>query len=191
MRCYLFLSFVFLLTFTGCDIGQREREIKKRTSELDKKEQLLSAKEKELQLKEEALQAREASLDSVRHDTVFIHHPEIVGRWDVKMQCIETDCPGSAIGDTKTEQWEIAYRGRAIIAKVVVNKAIVRIYTGSFEANALKLISQSYESDPAKTTIMQIRLQLSGEGRMEGIRAIDRPDNCLTVFNLQLEKKHS
>ena len=66
---------------------------------------------------------------------------------------------------------------------------VTRVYTGSYAGNVINLVSQSYESNPALTTIMQIRLQPTADGRLEGIREIDRPDNCRVIFNLQLTRR--
>ena len=55
------------------------------------------------------------------------------------MTCIETTCPGSAVGDTKTETWDINYENNLIIAKAMANNKLVRVYTGSYDGTNLTL----------------------------------------------------
>ncbi|RYZ30813.1 MAG: hypothetical protein EOP49_39615 [Sphingobacteriales bacterium] len=185
----LFPLLMLLVLFSaGCDHGKRQQELKEREAQVAIKEQELAAREQQLQVLEQELKSRQNGMDSMATDTSFEYQPWLVGRWDVKMDCVETGCPGSAIGDTKTEQWEIAYQGRSIIARVLVNNTVTRVYTGSYDSQMLKLMSQSYEEDPAKTTVMHIRLQQVAEGRLEGVREIDRPENCRIVYNLQLTR---
>ncbi len=185
---YLIVFFA-LFIFSSCDITERERQIEERTRQLNLKEAELQVREQALATKEQELLDQKKQLDSTAQDTTFVYHPEVVGTWSVKMECTETSCSGSAIGDTKLEQWYISYHDKLVIAKVMMGKKVSRVYTGDFNDNILELTSQSFENDPNNTTIMLIRLQKTGDGLMEGQRQIIRPENCRIVYSLKMSKQ--
>jgi len=99
---------LWLITLTGCGLREREDALNKKMSEVAQKEQKLLFQEKTLQLKEEELNQRQRLLDSTSNkitvDSLPVFYPQLPGTWLVKMSCKETTCPGSAVGDTKTEQ---------------------------------------------------------------------------------------
>jgi len=43
------------------------------------------------------------------------------------MRCTETNCSGSAVGDTKNEQWEIGYQNGGIVAQAFSGNKLVRV----------------------------------------------------------------
>ena len=61
-------------------------------------------------------------------DSFLVRHPQLPGKWNVIMRCIETGS-GSAVGDVKNEQWEIGYEGNDIVAKAFTGDKLVRTYT--------------------------------------------------------------
>ena len=113
----------------------------------------------------------------------------LVGSWLVTMNCIETTCSGSAVGDTKTEQWDVTYQDNTVLAKAMSGQALVRIYTGRSAANSLQLTAQSDEPSPQHAAKMNVTLALTRNNEMEGEREIIRADNCKIVYHLQLKKK--
>src|SRR4051794_24424190 len=126
----LVMSFVAL----GCGLRDREQELEKRLNEVNQKEQELLLKEKSLQLKEEELAKKEKLVDSSSKnltDSFFSQHPQLPGTWNVTMRCTETTCQGSAVGDTKNEQWEISYQEKTIVAQAFSDNKLVRVYSGS------------------------------------------------------------
>jgi len=136
----LFLIALFFCT-PGCELKQREAELEKREAALNQKEQELIVKEKTLQIKEQELLQREQKMDStLKADTLRQYNPALTGTWQVKMTCTETTCPGSAIGDVKTEQWNISYQATTVLVKAMTGDKLVRIYTGSFNGNTVELV---------------------------------------------------
>jgi hypothetical protein len=189
MKRIIFLFLLFLQVFSGCDVRQREVELQRKEAELSQKEQELLLKEKSLQLKEDGLMKREQQMDSSRQqlpDSAF-YNPELLGSWAARMNCIETSCPGSAVGDTKTEQWNIAYQNNYLIAKVMVNQKLVRTYTGLYNGTTLELTSRQGEETPQASTIV-VRLQQTGKEHLEGRREISRQSACKIVYALDLVK---
>jgi hypothetical protein len=146
-------------------------------------------KEKSLQARETELQEREAHLDSTLIDSAFVYHPELPGTWNVEMSCTETTCSGSAVGDTKSEIWEISYQGKLIIAKVIEKDKLSRVYTGYYSGNDLELNYQDYAAAAEKATVMTVRLKELSPGQMEGRREINRGETCKIVYTVGMKKK--
>ena len=105
------------------------------------------------------------------------------------MNCIATTCSGSAVGDTKSEQWEISYQEKTVVAKAMSDNVLVRVYSGSYSGNLLQLTAQSEESDPGQAAKIAVRLSLLHDNEMEGEREIMRVDDCRIVYALSLKKK--
>ena len=127
--------------------------------------------------------------DSNRVDTTNLYNPAIIGIWSVKMVCTETTCAGSAVGDTKTEQWNISYESNTIIAKAMSDDKLVRTYTGKPNADVIELAEKLAEDGLQSSTNMLVRLRLISSNRMEGQREIVRENNCKVIYSLQMEKQ--
>lgn len=182
-------NFCFLAAFllSGCGIQQREAALKK-------KEAALTRREQELLKREEALQVREAEilsrhrLDSTQQDSARIRNANLLGRWEVTMVCRETSCPGSAIGDTKSELWDITYQGGRVLATAIENNLVVRTYSGNYKNNVLELTETVVRSSESPATQMVVRLKPLNESTMEGQREIIRLGDCRIVYDLELSK---
>jgi hypothetical protein len=181
---------VAVLVFTSCDYHKREEEIRRKETELIRKELELSLKEKSLQLKEDDLLKREKRLDSTITDSTYIVDSTLIGNWAVKMVCTETTCTGSAVGDTKTENWQVTYQSNSIIAKVIANNQLTRIYAGFYTGNTLELVEEQNNYTSASPTKMVVRLHVIDSTHLEGQREISR-ESCKVVYSLQLEKENS
>ena len=186
---------------TGCGLQEREKELEKKISEVNHKEQELLLKEKSLQLKVEELAHRKRLLDSSSKksvadsvakksvaDSVAVLHPELAGTWNVTMRCIETPCAGSAVGDTKNEQWVISYKDNTVIANAISDNKIVRVYAGSSNDNSIELSTQPDTANTEQKTKMVVRLQITNENEMAGQREIIHAEGCRIVYSLDLKK---
>jgi hypothetical protein len=187
----LILSLILFLSFlTGCDQRQREEALNQKETSLNQREQELLLKEKTLQLKEEELVKREQKMDSSRLlDSTIVYNAALPGTWDVKMTCTETSCPGSAVGDTKNETWEIAYQENNVIARAMVNNELVRVYSGFFTGNTLELVEARENATTQPPTRMVVRLRLSKENVLEGQREIERVGECKIIYGIIMNKK--
>ncbi|MEO6357755.1 MAG: hypothetical protein ABIU77_02045 [Ferruginibacter sp.] len=191
MKWYV-LSLTALLFFSpGCGSRTREEALQKKEITLNQKEQELLLKEKTLQLKEEELQQKEKTKidSSLKTDTTNIYNAALIGRWSVKMTCTEASCSGSAVGDTKSEQWDISYQGKTIIAKAMTGDKLIRIYTGNNIGNSIELKEDNQNTPSTTATTMLVRLQMINEKNVEGQREIVREDDCRIVYALQLKKQ--
>lgn len=188
------MKWIFLITgiivFSGCSLRQREIELEKKSNDLRQREQELSMKEQSLQFKKEELDNREKLLDSttrVVNDSLFLEHQKLPGTWMVEMQCTETSCPGSAVGDTKNEIWDFKFQNDIVIVSSIANKQVTWIYTGTFIGNMLRLsVSQDTLENSAKIIV---RLQQFKEKEMTGEREIIQPNGCRILYSLRLKKQ--
>ena len=190
MNRSLILLVMFSFILGGCDYRKREAQLKQRETALNEKEQQLILKEKTLQLKEADLLKREQAFDStIRRDTVHKVDASLVGNWNVEMTCTEANCPGSAVGDTKIETWQISYQATNLIAKVLVNNQLARTYSGFYTGNTIELTENRNRSDDKAITRMIVRLTIKDPTHLEGQREIVRENQCKVIYDLQLEKE--
>lgn len=189
--CYLLL---LIFISAGCGIREREAAVQQREAELTQKEQALVVRENNLQLKEEELLKREQQLksapkpDSLALDSANVFNPGLIGAWNARMVCTETTCTGSAVGDTKTETWQLSYQNDRVIAKAMTGENLTRIYTGTFQNNLLELTENVEHTAATPATQMVVRLTLLNPTALEGQREIIRSGDCRIVYNLQLTK---
>jgi hypothetical protein len=188
MKWILLLSGVIF--FSSCGLRQREIELDKKMDELNQREQQLALKERSLAAKEIQLNEREKQIDSTKNtvnDTLFLEHKKIPGTWMVDMQCTETTCAGSAVGDIKSEQWNFKFQDNTVIASAMSNNQLVRVYTGAYFGNLLKL---SVQQDSTETSAkINVRLTQTKEKEMEGEREIIQANGCHILYSLRMKKQ--
>lgn len=189
MRWSLFILFFLLFGSWNCKDNKAQKALQEKESALDKKETELLEKETALQLKEKELRQREIRLDStIRTDSSKVVNNALPGLWEVKMTCTETTCAVSAVGDTKTEQWEISYQNTSLLVRALSNGNLVRLYSGFFDGTTVQLAAMPMDSLQAPIS-MNVRLQLTGETALTGQREILRDNNCRVVYTLQMNKQ--
>lgn len=192
MNRTFFYLLLIVVTFSGCSLRQRENELDKKLADVNEKEQQLSLKDQSLDFREQQLDLREKVLDSTTrknsNDSLYALHPQLPGTWFVKMQCTETNCPGSAVGDIKNEQWDFKFQDNSIIVSAISNNQLVRVYTGYYTSTSIRLSVQQDSADlqPAKMTV---RLQNITDKDMDGEREIIQPNGCRILYSLQLKKQ--
>lgn len=187
MKWIVFSMLVILLP--SCGIRQRERELNKKTQELNVREQELALKEQSLAIKEEQLNQKEKLLDSnkVINDSLFLEHQKIPGTWSVEMLCTETTCPGSAVGDVKNEIWDFKFDNTMVIVSAKSNNQLVRIYSGTYIGNILKL--QVQQDSAYESSRITVNLQQTKEKEMTGDREIVQANGCHILYSLRLKKQ--
>lgn len=188
------MKWIFLLSailfLTGCGLREREMQINKKMKELNQKEQELALKEQSLAIKEQQLNDQKKSIDSttnIVNDSLYREHQKIRGAWTVDMQCTETNCAGSAVGDIKTEQWDFKFQQNLVIVTAMSRDQLVRTYAGSYQGNLLKL---DVQQDSAETNAkIVVRLQQTNEKEMQGEREITQANGCRILYSLKLKKQ--
>jgi hypothetical protein len=188
MKGISILLFILFLFNSGCELQQKKRELNEREVALNEKEQRLLVKERTLEIKEQELAKREQKLDSLNTDSTRNFNPAIIGKWAVKMTCTLATCPGSAVGDTKTEIWDISYQANKVIVNALASDKLVRVYFGTMTGNNINLEENS-ESGVSGSIRMTVRLQMADNLNMDGQREIARDNECRVVYSLQLAKQ--
>ena len=182
---------LLLLLLAGCQNQEREQRLQKKEAELAHREQELLLREKALTLREQADQKARQAVDSVRGlpqpDSALVRN--LAGTWVTRMNCIETDCPGSAIGDSKNEQWTFSTEQGNVLVQASVGNKVVRVYTGQLQGSELQLTAQHQEGETLPDATITAQLQLAADQRLEGRREINRPDNCRIVYALTLTRE--
>lgn len=183
MKRYCILIFVSLALSGGCGFKEREDAIRQKQAELSKKEQQLILWEQRLAVKEKQLEQKKRLLDSTGIEIAITNTPGVTGRWMVRMQCVETSCDASAIGDIKSEQWQIDNLNHTLVAKAYSGKLLSRIYSGSYSKTGVELTDKSSGSE----TIIKVNLRVIDEKKMDGIREVLLPD-CKIIYSLNAER---
>lgn len=188
MKWIILLAGIFFMT--GCSLRQREIELNKKTAELNQRELQLNLREQSLQVREQQLSIREQSVDSTHKaisDSLFLEHQKLPGTWLVEMQASETNCAGSAVGDIKNEQWDFKFQDNMVVVKAFSNKRLVRIYTGNYVGDLLKL---SVNQDTTETTAkITVRLKQMSDKEITGDREIIQDNGCRILYTLRLKKQ--
>lgn len=179
-----------IILISGCNLRERENELSKKLNELNRREQELALKEQKLAIKEQKLSAQQKALDSttnILNDSLFKQHQKVQGLWRVDMQCIETNCPGSAVGDIKTEHWNIEVNRNDVSVKARSNRHPAKDYYGSFAGNALKL-EANLDSAEVNAKI-DVELELVKDDEMQGERQVTQSTGCQILYSLRLKKE--
>jgi hypothetical protein len=193
MKYLSVLSAILIFSFSACKTDEREKIIAEKAAQLDSMERQLEHRRQWLALKEEELLRKEKLIDSIStrtmRDTLERLHPGLPGLYNVAMRCTETTCPESAVGDTKSEQWQLTIADNQVIAEAMSNQEIVRVYKGGYSGNAIELVAQADTVTALSAGKMIVRLQEVRENQWRGTREITRQDNCRIIYELNLEKQ--
>lgn len=188
MKWIFLLSSIIILS--SCNQRQREIELDKKLNELSQREQELSLKEQELAIKEKQLSEQQKVLDSttnIINDSLLRDHEKIQGLWRVEMKCKQTNCAGSAVGDIKTEEWNIQFENNEVTVNARSNRHVVKRYSGSFVGNLLKL-SAGQDSTEVNAKI-HVNLEKTSDTEMEGEREVTQATGCQILYSLRLKKE--
>lgn len=184
---FFLISVLFL---TSCQSGSDSDAAQKLADSLQLKEEWLNRKEDSLRIREQELAQREQKLaDSLQPDSGLVVDPVLAGTWNVKMTCSETNCSGSAVGDTKTEQWILSYAGSNIMAQAMDNNKLIRSYSGFYKDGVIELEGMRAENHSAPPARMSVRLRFVDSTHLEGQREIVRESNCKIIYALGMEKQ--
>lgn len=179
-----------ILLFSSCGQQEREQKLAAQAKQLREQKQELILKANQLALKEKQLNDKEKHLDSALtiQDSVAVLFPKLAGNWNVNMVCSQATCAGSAIGDTKNEQWVFSLQGSSIIAQAYAKKVLSRVYVGKYVGGLLQLTAQTADSATESAVQINVFLRPVGDStNMNGKRNITRPD-CQIVYNMNMKK---
>ena len=180
-----------LMYLASCGQAEREQKLVAREKQVLELRQELNLKANALALQATQLNQMSAQLDSVNitQDSLKSRFPLLVGKWQVSMTCTETNCPGSAVGDTKTEQWLISKSAGSIIVQAYSNQTVNRVYVGKYHQGSIRLTAQPILTDIDTTTNIKVVLQPQKDSvALAGTRTIHRAD-CTIVYEMTLKKQ--
>lgn len=201
MKCYIFICLVIIACCSGCDEKKQRDKPGLTASGLEKKEQDILTREKLIDQREQEVARREQILDSAANrlqdslanqhlnDSLMRSKAQLPGMYNVTMNCTQTNCTGYAVGDTKNEQWNIAFEGALVIIRAMSNNILVRTYQGAFKEGGIELEALTDNSTVSSPGKIVVRLQESKDKRLDGVREITRKDDCRVIYNLELKKQ--
>jgi len=194
------LKYLIIVTgiglLSGCGLQEQRQQLKQESVLIRQKEQELALRSHELDAREQLLNERQKKMDSVLigKDTLSNIFPEIPGRWLAKMVCTDAGCPGSALGDTKVEQWAVTFQNNMVVVKAMNNKfQLTRIYTGDITPEGQLSLKAQVPNDSLSTNqYAQITIQLkqTKSDAMQGQRDIIQPEGCHVTYSLDLKKQN-
>ena len=154
-------------------------------------------REKELLNKEKSFAQKEAEYQSLlkMRDSIFNHQNsdsiriikwsnEISGAWTGKVICTESNCSDYVVGDQRTDTWEFDSDSIQLFTKIINNNNLVRLYSGKFENNEIKLNFKT-DSTAKKQVDMNVLLNDISPNKIRGIRTV-AVDNCVAKFSVEL-----
>lgn len=182
MKNPIFLIFL-LLFFIHCDDKDKKNDLALREKQLLDKEKSFAQKEAEYQ---SLLKMRDSIFNKQHSDSVkIIKWPdEIAGSWMGKVICTESNCSDYVVGDQRSDTWEFASDSIQLFTKIINNNNLVRLYSGKFENNEIRLNFKT-DSTAKKKVDMNVLLNDISDTKMKGTRTISA-DNCVAKFSVEL-----
>lgn len=186
MKLYQFCCIIVCsVLFISCnsDLENQHALLQQREAELLEKEKRFALKETEYQ---SLIKMRDSLMSS--RDTLVVVNPltqEILGQWKGRIVTTESNCQEYVVGDTRVDDWEISELNGQIVAKNFNKKGIIRVYTGGFENNILKLTSKT-EPDAPKHLDLNIDFTTVEAGKLSGTRQVQINKDCVSKFNIEL-----
>lgn len=177
----LLISFLFLLF--SCDNKDKANDLALRETELLNKEKLFAQKEAEYQ---SLLKMRDSIFNHINSDSIKIvkWSDEISGAWTGKVICTESNCGDYVVGDQRTDTWEFDSDSIQLFTKIINNNNLVRLYSGKFENNEIKLNFKT-DSTAKKQVNMNVLLNEISSNKIRGTRTV-AVDNCVAKFSVEL-----
>lgn len=177
----LLISFLFL--FFSCDNKDKADDLALREKELLNKEKLFAQKEAEYQ---SLLKMRDSIFNHKNSDSIKIvkWSDEISGDWIGKVICTESNCSDYVVGDQRTDTWEFDSDSIQLFTKIINNNNLVRLYSGKFENNEIKLNFKT-DSTAKKQVDMNVLLNDISDTKIKGTRTI-AIGNCMAKFSVEL-----
>ena len=177
----LLISLLFLLF--SCDNKDKADDLALREKELLNKEKLFAQKEAEYQ---SLLKMRDSIFNHKNSDSIKIvkWSDEISGDWIGKVICTESNCSDYVVGDQRTDTWEFDSDSIQLFTKIINNNNLVRLYSGKFENNEIKLNFKT-DSTAKKQVDMNVLLNDISDTKIKGTRTI-AIGNCMAKFSVEL-----
>ena len=184
MRISSIIFFILLLTFISCTDSEKAKKLQERENSLILKEKEFAAKEDEYR---NLIAMRDSIIEQADSVVVNTLPTPVLGKWNGKMVCTESNCAEHAIGDQRTDVWEFSENGKTVLAKVTDRSGNLKVYSGSYSDSQINLQSKEDSTSTRRTEINLIWNNLQGKS-LKGMRKVTSNNNCVAKFTLELEK---
>lgn len=187
----IFISITILLN--SCGKTDEEIALEKKRIQDSIEKVIESAKEtavEEAQQKAESEKRLAEQAEWERKNKKF-NVEDLVGTWNVKMSCINSNCQGTNVGDIRSETWYINYEGGRIIVKVSGNSTTNTLYTGTFDGKILKLHYDLIKTGLFKdktVSVIDATLRMDSPNELIGKRKVLNDGPCNIDYNISLTK---
>jgi hypothetical protein len=131
-----FILFAGSFLLISCDYKEKEKSLTEREMQLLEKEKTFAKKESEYQ---SLLKMRDSIFSKKDSVKIALWPAEIAGPWSGKVICTESNCSDYVVGDQRTDTWEFDSDSIHLFAKIINNNNLVRVYSGKFENNEIRL----------------------------------------------------
>lgn len=176
------MLFVGSFLMISCDYKEKEKSLTEREKQLLEKEKLFAKKESEYQNLIKMRDSIFSKKDSVK---IAMWPEEISGSWNGKVICTESNCSDYVVGDQRTDTWEFDSDSTHLSAKIINNNNLVRVYSGKFENNEIKLNFRT-DSTSQKKVEMNVLLNDISDNKIKGTRSIISDNGCTARFSVEL-----
>lgn len=180
---FAIVASVFLFISCNSDLQNQQNLIQQRETELLEKEKRFALKEAEYQSLIKMRDSLTQSQDTLKTVNPLIQ--EILGQWKGRIVTTESNCQEYVVGDVRVDDWQISELNGKIVAKNFNKNGVMRVYTGSFENQVLKLSSQT-EPDAPKHLDLSIDFTTVEGGKLSGIRQVQVNKDCVSKFTIEL-----
>lgn len=167
----------------ACD-NPKEKQLMQREAELNRKELLFQAKEAEyLSL----LKMRDSL--KIQDSIVKINAwpDEIIGHWNSKIVCVETNCSEYVIGDVRNDQWQFTKDSLNLLVNVYNKRDTIRVYKGTYTDSQIALHFAT-DSTSQKFVDMKVFLNEMSTNKISGYRTVSVNGKCSAKFTVELTK---
>ena len=177
----LFIIICISFFFVACDDNKKEKDLLVRERQLLEKEKLFAQKESDYQALVRMRDSIFSKKDSVK---IVVWPADVAGSWTGKVICTESNCNDYVVGDQRTDTWEFDSDSTQLSTKIINNNNLVRIYSGKFENNEVRL-NYKTDSTSKKQVEMNVLLNEISPNKIRGTRTI-AVDKCLAKFSVEL-----
>lgn len=180
MKIPLYIVTLSLFFLFSCTDPEKEAQLQQREQELQQREKLMASQMEEL----EDLRALRDSLETAQDSVAALPQvPEfILGKWNGKMICTESNCSEHVIGDQRSDSWYFT----ADSVKITNKTGGERSFIASYSDSEIRLMPKK---DAIGTGRSEITLQINPENpeRLKGSREVAGKE-CTAKFSVELEK---
>lgn len=182
MKNLLFIG-ISLLLFVACD-NDKEKELIQREADLNRREQMFQLKEAEYR---SLLKLRDSLKIQDSIVKIKAWPDEIIGHWNSRIVCVESNCNEYVIGDIRTDQWQFTKDSINLLVNVYNKKDTVRVYKGTYTDSQIALHFAT-DSTAQKFVDMKVFLSEMSPNKISGYRTVDVNGQCTAKFTVELTK---